>query len=446
MSKESLDLTEGPVAARLLQFTLPVLAGNFFQQLYNVADSMVVGNFSGPEALAAVSTSGTLVFLVIGFFSGLAAGAGVVISNAFGARDTERLRRAVHTDIAFALAAGSVLTVLSALFTPRILEAMRVPSEIMPLSKAYFRVYSLGILFSVMYNMLMGIMNAMGDSRHPLYYLLFSSVVNIALDLVFIAWLGLGVGYAALATIISQGLSALLSFARLARKGDLCRVRLPEIRFHKAELGAIVRYGLPAGLQNSALAVGNILVQGHINSFGASVMAGYGVYSKLEGFMLLPMKSLSLSLTTFVGQNLGARRHERVMKGVRWGYVLSMGCSELVGALVFLFAPWIMSLFTDEPGIIAAGVRQCRIEGLLYFLPAFTHASAGVLRGAGKAAVPTAAIFACWCVLRNVILALWLSFVRSADVIYITFPVTWVLSCAFLLIYMLKADWLHAMG
>lgn len=445
MSKDALDLTEGPVVPRLLQFTLPIFLGNFFQQLYNVVDSMVVGNFSGPEALAAVSTSGTLIFMMVGFFNGLAVGAGVVISNAFGARDVPRLRRAVHTDIAFGLAAGAALTVFAVLFTPKILEAINVPEEILPLSKAYFRVYSSGILFSVMYNILMGIMNAVGDSRHPLYYLLLSSAVNILLDLLFVAVMGLGVSSVAFATILSQGVSAVLCFIQLLTRGEVCRVRLGEIRFHRQELLNIIRFGLPAGLQNSLLAIGNTLVQRHINSFGAAVMAGFGVYSKLEGFILLPMKSLSLSLTTYVGQNTGARQYERTLKGVKWGYALAMGSAEVVGTLMYLFAPQLIALFTDDSAIIAAGVRQCRIECFLYFLPAFTHATAGTLRGVGRAVVPTAAIFVSWCVLRNVIISLRLCFVNSADVVYTTFPITWTLSCAFLLVYMLRVDWLHAM-
>ena len=445
MKDGAIDFTRGSIVMDLIAFTLPLFLGNLFQQLYNAADSLIVGNFLGREALAAVSSSGNLIFMMVGFFNGLAVGAGVVIARACGARDEERISKAVHTDIAFGIVAGLLLTVFAVIFTPGILRLISTPPDIMPSSIAYFRVYSAGIMFSVLYNILMGIMNAAGDSRHPLYYLMISSVVNIVLDVLFIGGFGMGVGSAAAATIISQALSSILCFASLLRSSGPVRVQLRLICFDRAQLKAIVSFGFPAGVQNSVIGLANTVVQRSINAFPAAVIAGAGVYSKIEGFILLPITSISLALTTLVGQNLGAREYGRAVKGARRGVLISIVLAEAVGALLFILAPPIVSLFSSDADVIAAGARQARLEAFFYFLVAISHGSAGILRGAGKSTVPMMVMLSVWCVFRVIYVNLALLAWPDPLLIYSAYPLTWAISSVIFLIYLARVDWLHAM-
>lgn len=312
-------LLEGSIWKGIVAFAIPLFLGNLFQQLYNTVDSLIVGNFLGSDALAAVSSSGSLIFLLVGFFNGIAVGAGVVISRYFGARDYENLKKAVHTDVAFGLVSGLLLTVIGMFLAPQILVLMGTPESVLPNSILYFRIYFAGSLAFVMYNIVMGILQAVGDSRHPLYYLIFSSIVNIVLDLLFVGVLRMGVGSAALATAISQAASALLCFIRLVRTNDIYQVKIREIRFHPAQLRQIISFGLPSGLQNSIISIANIVVQSNINKFGVMAVAGCGVYSKIEGFAFLPITCFAMALTTFIGQNLGARQYDRAKKARRSG-------------------------------------------------------------------------------------------------------------------------------
>ena len=443
--RAEIDFTEGSIGRKLLAFALPLFLGNLFQQLYNAADSLIVGNFLGREALAAVSSSAPIIFMLVGFFNGLAAGAGVVISRAYGAKDSERLQRAIHTDAAFGVVAGIALTIFAVLFTPVILRLISTPEEIMRESIVYFRIYSAGIFFSVMYNILMGIMNAVGDSRHPLYYLVFASLLNIVLDIILIGGFGMGVGAAAAATIISQALSSAMCFLRLIRSPFPIGIRIASMRIHRQELRNIVRFGFPAGFQNSIIGLANTIVQASINMFPAAVIAGAGVYGRIEGFILLPITTLSLALTTSVGQNLGAGRHDRALKVSRYGMISSVIISEIIAALLFVSAPWLMSLFSSDPDVINAGSMQARIEAFFYCLVAVSHSAAGILRGAGKPAVPMAVMLGAWCVFRVIFVNIAVSIYHSALVIYITYPVTWLLSTIIFAVYLTRSNWLHAM-
>lgn len=443
--RAEIDFTEGSIGRKLLAFALPLFLGNLFQQLYNAADSLIVGNFLGREALAAVSSSAPIIFMLVGFFNGLAAGAGVVISRAYGAKDSERLQRAIHTDAAFGVAAGIALTIFAVLFTPVILRLISTPEEIMRESIVYFRIYSAGIFFSVMYNILMGIMNAVGDSRHPLYYLVFASLLNIVLDIILIGGFGMGVGAAAAATIISQALSSAMCFIRLIRSPFPIGIRIASMRIHRQELSNIVRFGFPAGFQNSIIGLANTIVQASINMFPAAIIAGAGVYGRIEGFILLPITTLSLALTTSVGQNLGAGRYDRALQVSRYGMLSSVIISEIIAALLFVSAPWLMSLFSSDPDVISAGSMQARIEAFFYCLVAVSHSAAGILRGAGKPAVPMAVMLGAWCVFRVIFVNIAISIYHSAIVIYITYPVTWLLSTIIFAIYLTRSNWLHAM-
>jgi len=436
-------MTSGSISKSIINFAIPIFFGNLFQQLYNTVDSLVVGRFLDENALAAVSSSGPLIFLLVGFFNGVATGAGVLISKYYGAKDNDSVEAAVHTDIAFGLIMGIVLTVVGVALTPQILIWMGTPQSVLPNSIVYFRIYFLGSLALVMYNTNVGILQAVGDSRHPLYYLIFSSILNVILDILFIGVMGFGVGSAAFATVLSQFVSAVLSTVRLVRSDTVCRVNLRSIRIDRRMLSRIIKLGLPSGVQNSMISIANIFVQSNINAFDVNAVAGCGSYSKLEGFAFLPITSLAVSMTTFIGQNLGARQFERAKKGARFGIFASMLLAETVGVIIYVFSPQLIALFKSDPEIVRFGVLQARTEGLFYLFLAFSHCIAGIMRGAGKAVVPMLTMMACWCVIRVTYITLMIRIIPNIQVVFWAYPLTWTLSSIVFLIYFLKADWVH---
>ena len=429
MQERATLMTEGSVWRHIVGFALPVFWGNLFQQLYNVVDSLVVGNFLGSDALAAVGSSSHLIFLMVGLFSGIFTGASVVISRYYGARDDATVRTAVHTSVAFGLAAGVVVTIVGVLLTPRMLVWMGTPESVLPNSILYFRIYFSGIIFVILYNTAAGIFQAVGDSRHPLYYLVVSSVVNVVLDLLFVAGLGMGVDGAALATVISQAASAALGFHRLCRVTGPYRLWPRKVRFNGPMLRQLLTLGIPAGLQNSIIAIANVVVQSSINLYGAMAMAGCGSYSKIEGFAFLPISSFALA----------ARR------GARFGIVCCMLMAEAVGVVIYLLAPNLISLFNGEAPVIAYGTLQARTVTLFYFLLAFSHSVAGILRGAGRAVVPMLVMLVCWCVIRVSYIMLIARASGDIQMVFWAYPLTWSLSSAAFLLYYLRADWQHSL-
>lgn len=444
MGKNPNSLTEGSIWKSMLLFAFPVFLGNVLQQFYNAFDSWAVGQFIGDTALAAVSSSGSLVFMMIGFFNGVAMGAGVVIAKLFGARQYSEMRKVIHTVIAFGLVAGGFLTVFGVAFTPAILRWMGTPENVLPQSISYFRFYSYGILFSVMYNIFVGILHAVGDSRHPLIFLVFSSLVNVALDLLFVAVLRLGVGAAAAATTISQGISAMLCCIYLLRaKGEPFQMNWREIGFDRRSLQDILRYGLPSGIQNSVIALANVVVQSNINAFGASAMAGCGAYSKLEGFAFLPITCFTQALATFVGQNLGAHKYDRVKKGVRFGVWCAVILAELIGVVFYLLAPQLISIFNGQPEVVDFGTRHMRTICLFFCLLSLSHCIASVLRGAGMATVPMFTMLICWCVIRVSYITVGVRFVPRLETVSWAYPITWTCSSIVFLLYFFKSDWIH---
>jgi len=441
----TLDFTEGSLGRKIIKFSLPLFLGNLFQQLYNAADSLIVGNTLGPQALASVSSSGSLIFMMVGFFNGLAIGAGVVISKYFGARDQERMQKAIHTDLAFGLVAGLFLTVFGVLMTPYILAWMRTPQDIIEGSITYFRIYSFGILFCVMYNITMGIMNATGDSTHPLIYLLISSVTNIILDLFFIKVLHWGVGGAAAATTIGQALSFILCMIRLVRTDEVYKVYIRNIRFDIPLLKEIIRYGLPSGIQNSVIAIANVFVQSNYNTFSSVAVAGCGSYAKIEGFAFIPINAFVAALTTCISQNLGAGNHDRARRGARFGILVCMALAETIGLLEFIFAKHLIALFNSDPEVIAFGVRQIHVESLFYFLLALSHSIAGVMRGAGKAKVPMFVMLGVWCIFRVLYITVAMSISHTIELVFAAYPITWSISSVIFLIYLLRSNWVHGL-
>ena len=436
-------LTEGPVWQKILLFALPIFLSNLFQQFYHAFDSWTVGKFIGDTALAAVSSSGSLIHMFVGFFNGVAMGAGVIIAKYFGAQDHKNMRIAIHTDVAFGLVAGIFLTVAGVAFTPTILRWIDTPSDVLPESIIYFRYYFCGAIFTVMYNIFVGILRAVGDSKHPLYYLIFATIVNIILDLLFVAVFKLGVGSAALATTISQGVSAVLCFIRLVRVNEPYRLVIRKIRFDFSCLKSIVRFGLPSGIQNSVIGMANLVVQTNINSFGSAAMAGCGAHAKIEGFVFMPITCFSMALATFVGQNLGAHKYDRVKKGVGFGIACSCILAEFIGILSYIFAPQLIAFFNDSPEVVAFGSQHTRTMCLFYCMLAFSHAIAGIMRGAGKATVPMVTMLASWCLLRVTYITIAVRFVNQLTTVSWAYPLTWSCSSIVFLIYFLKADWIH---
>ena len=436
-------LTEGVIWKKLLMFAFPILLGNIFQQLYNAVDALIVGHFMDNSALAAVTSSGSLIFMLVGFFNGIAIGAGVVIARFYGAKDHQGLKLAVHTDIAFGLVAGVILTILGVSFTPTILQWMGTPENVLPNSISYFRFYFLGAIFVVMYNICVGILQAVGDSKHPLYYLIVSSLLNVVLDLLFVGVFRWGVWSAAFATSLSQGVSVVLCLRRLMKYDTPYRLYLRQIRFHVPTLRNVIRFGLPSGVQNSIIAFANLIVQSNINRFGDAAMAGCGSYAKVEGFAFLPITCFAMALSTFVGQNLGAKQYDRVKKGVRFGVLCSVTLAELVGVAIFFFGNDLVALFRNDPDMVAYGARQARVEALAYFLLAFSHCIAGIMRGAGKATVPMFTMLISWCAIRIIYITVMIRQFNRIEVIFSAYPLTWFISSVIFLVYFLKADWLH---
>lgn len=442
-SKGTRDMTKGGVCSTMTAFALPILLSQLFQQLYNTADSLIVGRFLGTDALAAVSSSGTLIFLLVSFFNGTAMGAGVVISRYFGERNENNVSKAIHTNIAFGLLSGALLTVVGVLFTPTFLVWMKTDPDVLPEAIEYFRYYFYGAIALVMYNICRGIMNAVGDSRRPLYYLIFSSVLNIILDIGFVGIFRWGVWSAALATVISQLASVVLCMIYLCQKGHIFSVSLKKLRFHKDMFIEIIKYGLPSGVQNSVISFANVIVQTQINSFGKFATAAYGTHAKVESFAFLPIMSFNMATTTFIGQNLGAKQYDRAKKGARFGILTAVILAELIGVAVYFASPYLIGMFDSNAEVIRLGVQQAKTASLFYCLLAFSHAVAAVCRGAGKAFVPMFVMLSVWCVLRIIYIQLVMTFSGNIELIYWAYPITWSISSVIYFFYYKFSDWIH---
>lgn len=439
------NMTSGDYRRVIIDFALPLMLSLLFQQLYNAADSLIVGRFLGKEALAGVSSSGTLILLLVNFFSGASLGAGVVVARYFGSGDYDKVSRAVHTNIALGLVSGTALTVFGVIMCPSILRWLGTADSVLPQSVSYLRFYFAGVLANVMYNIFNGILDAVGDSRHPLYYLIISSCLNIILDLLFVGLFRWGVWSAAVATVISQLFSAVLCLVHLMEKDTVYGVRFREVRFHGDMLRQITKYGLPTGVQYSVIGFANVLVQANINTFGANAMAACGSYFKIENFVFVPITGFAMAMTTFIGQNLGAREYSRAKKGALFGILSTVGMAEFIGALMFLAAPSLIRLFSADPDVIRIGALQLRTETLFYCLLAYSHCVAGVCRGAGKAVVPMTVMFCVWCVFRIVYIIIIMHFIHEIQFLFWAYPITWGISSAIFLIYYHRSNWLHGL-
>ncbi len=442
------DMAKGSITKNLIAFAFPLFLSNLFQQLYNTCDSLIVGNFLGTDSLAAVSSSGNLIFLFTSFFIGTASGAGVVIAKYFGEKNYDKLSLAVHTNIAFGLIAGVVLTVIGVGLSPAILSLMNIESQVFPKSVAYFKYYFAGGLALVMYNVFNGILNALGNSKRSLLYLLIASALNVVLDLLFIAVFKWGVWAAGFATAISQFVSAICCFVYLLIIKTPYRVKIKKIKIDKDILNEIVKYGVPSGVTNSVIGFANVIVQSNINTFGSIAMAGCGTYSKLEGFIFLPINSFVIALTTFVGQNLGAREYERARRGAKFGLICTIVMAETIGLVLYFTIPYLAGLFTgkdspDRQRVIDLAVKETRTISFFYFMLALSHCISAVLRGAGKAVVPMTIMLGVWCVLRVAYITVALSIKHDIYLVFMAYPITWFISSVIYIFYYKYADWEH---
>lgn len=436
-------MTEGPIARQIILFALPLLLGNVFQQFYNTVDSIVVGNFIGKDALAAVGSSGSMINLVISAFMGLSVGASVVVSQCYGARNDAEVHKAVHTTVAFGFWGGVIVTLLGLLLSPQLLRWMGTPQSVMPESLTYFRVYFGGAMSMVMYNVLASILRAVGDSRRPLYFLIVSTLLNVVLDLVFVAVFSWGVMGVALATVIAQTVSVVLELWVLCRADGSYRVELRRVKMHRDMLPRIIRIGLPSALQNAVISFSNVVVQSNINAFGALAMAGCGAYNKIDGFAIMPAMSFSMSATTFVGQNHGAGKFDRIRQATRFTVLTSMIVSQVIGFGVMIFAPQLIRIFNSDPDVVAYGALMARCIAPFYFMLAGTHTQAGALRGVGLTRVPMIVFLTFWCGLRVLWITAAVHFLPDIRVVFFAYPITWTCSAITLMIYQKKRDWVH---
>lgn len=435
-------MTEGVIWKEILLFSIPLLLGNLFQQLYNAVDSVVVGNYIGAQALAAVGSSAPVINLLVSFFMGLAVGAGVIISRYFGARKKEELHIAVHTSLALTFAAGLVMTLIGVLISPYVLQWVGTPSDVMESSVLYLRIYFLGILSVMVYNMGSGILRAVGDSRNPLYFLIVSSVTNIILDMLFVIVFHMGIAGVGWATLIAQTISAVLTMLLLMRTKEEYQVKLKHIRFHKHMLYEIVRLGLPSGLQNAIVSFSNVIVQSNINALGSLAMAGCGSYTKIDGFAILPVMSYSMALTTFTGQNMGAKKYDRVKQGAKTGILMSVITIVCISALLLMLGPNVLAIFSSDPTVIKYGLYMMHVLAPGYIFLAISHAFNGIIRGAGITTVPMIVMVTCWCGLRMAWILTSVPLFHDIGVVFMGWPLTWIASALWLFLYYRKGSWM----
>lgn len=421
----------------------PILFGTFFQQLYNTTDAVVVGNFVGKQALAAVGgPASTLINLLVGFFTGLSSGATVVISQFYGAKHKDDVRKAVHTSIALSIAGGAIIMALGIIFAGVALRAMNTPEDIMGLSLIYMRIYFLGVIPSLIYNMGSGILRAIGDSKRPLYYLIASTLTNIVLDLFFVVVLKLGVAGVAIATTLSQFASAGMVIYALMKTDDMYKLYPREIRFSPSILSAIIRIGLPAGLQSTMYSVSNLIIQASINSFGTDTIAAWTAYSKVDGMFWMIMSAYGVSITTFAGQNFGAGKYDRIRKSVRICMGMSAFTSVLLSVIVMAGGRIFLGLFTGDPGVVDIGMSIIHVIAPTYITYICIEILGGTARGCGDSIIPM--LLTCFgvCVLRVVWILVIVPLHRDLATVAFSYPLTWAVTSVMFIIYYLRGNWL----
>ncbi len=434
-------MTDGNILRHLIYFSIPLLIGNLFQQLYNMVDTWVVGNFVSDAAFAAVGTVGPIINTLIGFFMGLSSGAGVVISQYYGKGDKEAVSKTVHTSIIMTVVLGILFTALGILFVPFMLGIMKTPDEVLPEAREYLTIYFAGILGLMIYNIGSGILRAVGDSTRPFYFLVVSAVINTVLDLVFVLVFNMGVAGVAYATIIAQGVSAILVLISLFTSKNCIKLSVKSFKFHFDKFSQIVGVGIPAALQMAITSFSNVFVQSYINYFDKACMSGWTAYAKIDQLLLLPMQSISLASTTFVGQNLGKNQVKRAREGVRTAMLVAVGATFVLMIPVLIFAPSLVAFFNDTPQVIEFGALFLRIISPFYVLCCFNQIYAGALRGSGNTRVPMIVMLTSFVVFRQIYLFVVANFISNTVIpIVMSYPAGWLLASVLTFVYYRKAD------
>ena len=433
--RKDVDMTSGNIVRHIFSFALPLLIGNIFQQLYNTVDTWVVGNFVSNEAFSAVGTVGPIINMLIGFFMGLSAGAGVVISQYYGAKREEDVSRAVHTSVVMTLIIGVIFTFVGIGMTPFMLRLMKTPPEVLPESSAYLTIYFSGLMGLMLYNIGSGILRAVGDSQRPFYFLVVCAILNTVLDLLFVLVFHMGVEGVALATILSQGVSAILVMITLLRTGGCIRLSVRKLRLHFDMLSKIVRVGIPAALQMAVTAFSNIFVQSYINYFGADCMSGWTAYAKVDQLLFLPMQSISLASTTFVGQNLGRNQPERARQGVSVALKMALCATVIMMIPLLIFAAPIVGFFNDKPQVIEYGAMLLRWMSPFYVLCCFNQIYSGALRGAGNTKAPTIIMLSSFVLFRQIYLYVMSGICNEIIPIAMSYPAGWLLCSSLTSLY-----------
>ncbi|MEE3436679.1 MAG: MATE family efflux transporter [Lachnospiraceae bacterium] len=424
------DMTDGPITTHLIAFSVPLLLGNIFQMLYNTVDSIVVGNFVGKEALAAISSTTMIVNIMIFFFNGFSVGGGVVIGQYLGARKMKELHRTVETTIAVTILFGIFFTFAGFFLVPFMLRLMQTPEDVFPQAKLYLEIYFSGALGLLIYNMGSGILRAVGDTKRPLYFLIFTSILNTVLDLVFVIVFKAGIAGAAIATIISQFISAIMVLVLLSRADDIYKLTWNDLRIDLPILKFIMQIGLPAGVQSMITSVSNVFVQSYINGFGSGCMAGWGAYNKLDSFIFLPINSLGQAATTFVSQNIGAGRSDRANKGTVRALQMAVGVTFAIASVLIFFAPAATGLFTSDDEVIYYGSLFIRMNTFFLIFNAINHVLAGALRGRGESKIPMICMLSCFVVIRQIYLFIGSRIAYNPYVVGFGYPVGWMTCCA----------------
>ncbi len=435
------NMTEGSIIKHLIMFSLPLLLGNVFQQLYNTVDTWVVGNYVSNEAYSAVGSVGPIINVLIGLFMGLSSGAGVVISQFYGAKRFDKVHETVHTCIAITALLSVVFTIVGIATSSLMLHAMDTPESVFPEAKKYLTIYFAGVTGLLFYNMGSGILRAVGDSKRPFVFLVVSAVLNTVLDLVFVLGFGMGVEGVAYATIIAQGVSAVLVMLTLMTSDSCIRVVLKEMKIHFEQLKLILRVGTPAAIQLAITAFSNVFVQSYINYFGADCMSGWTTYTKLDQFMFLPMQSVSIAATTFVGQNLGKGNAERAKKGVRTAYIMSLICTAVIMVPLIIFAPQAGAFFNAKPEVLEFSTLLIRWLSPFYLTCCMNQIYSAALRGAGNSKIPMIIMLFSFVLFRQSYLFIMSNFIANEILpIAMGYPAGWILCSAITFIYYKKTD------
>lgn len=434
--KSEVDMTKGSVYGHLIRFMLPLLAGNIFQQLYNMVDTWVVGNFVSNEAFSAVGSVGPITFMLIGFFMGLSNGAGVIVSQYFGAGQTEQVQKTVHTALLMTVGMGVIITVLGLFLTPYMLTFMQTPEEVVPEAATYLTIYFAGVFGLMLYNVCSSILQAVGNSLLPFLALLVCAALNTGLDLYFVIELEMGVAGVAWATIIAQFVSAAVVLIALMRTKSCIRFQIRKLAIHRDVLGRILRVGLPAAIQMAITSFSNVFVQSYINYFKADVMSGWTAYNKIDQLLVLPAKSIGLATTTFVGQNLGAGHEKRARQGLLTGLILAFGLAILLGAPSVIFAEPLVGFFNPKPEVIAYGASFLMTLTPFYACMCVNQVVSGALRGSGNSKAPMYIMLGSYVVFRQIYLYIMANYISNTVMpIALGYPAGWIVCCAITLIY-----------